>query len=390
MEGFYHKCFTSDFAWICYFGYFFLLFGIVSFIFNVFAFIKMTKYYKKMNFENTILLLSSIQSIILIIQMMLSKTYFVFLFLFIQILSMHLINNKFRKISIGYINIKYDCLNTLIKVINVAYIILYIIIYIISYIIKITLKLFYLNIFYFFLEIFTSFFLAYHCRLFLGFINKGKLTENLEKKNSVVDKNNDNNNEFEDKKKSENFLASNMIGDGLFYLIKKKQLSLLYLANIICSSSEFIFDMIVYILEEKKNTSFYLINYIYDFIYFIHNSIIFISFYWLIREQYENKPKLFIKNKEEKDEKLIDEKIIEEEANNIEEENKRITVYINEGKNLFRKTSTESNEEGKIIKKKISDKELVRRKPSRNSTFDENEEIIGPNIINIENLPSNE
>ena len=371
MEKFYDKCFISDFEKICYPGYFFLLFGICLFIFNISAFIKMTKYYGKMNFENTILLLSSIQSIAILIKMFFSSNYFICIFLFFQILSMCLLNNKFRKISKGYVIIKYKYVTKMIIIINA----IYFVIYNVSKILKSSLNLFYLNIFYYLLEICSSFLLAYHCCIFLGFINNNQLDKNKEEKNN-------------DTKPEEKSDDNNMIGDGLFYLIKKKQLSLLYLANIICSFLEFIFDIILNFLDSDKSF-FYLMNYIYDFLFFIHNSIIFISFYWIIRRQYSSKPEKYLKKNQENTEKLIDDQFIEGEANSFEVENKRITRYLNSDKNLIRKISTESSEsEEGISSKKSSEKEGIKRKISRNSTFDENDEMTGPNVINIEDLPS--
>ena len=390
MEKFYHKCFISDFEKICYFGYFFLLLGISLFILNFFAFIKMTKYYGKMNFENTILLLSSIQSIFILIQLIFASNYFICIFLLIQILCICLLNNKFRKISKGFITIKYEYTTKLIIIINA----IYFFIYNVLHIIKLSLNLFYLNIFYFLLEICSSFVLAYHCSIFLGFINKNQLDKNKEEKNISNDKNNDK--KPEDKRKNgEDFFGINMIGDGLFYLIKKKQLSLLFLANIICSFLEFIFDIILNFLDSDKSY-FYLINYIYYFLFFFHNSIIFISFYWIVRRQYSSKPEKYLKKNKKKEEKLIDDQFIEGEANSIEIENKRITRYLNSDKNINRKISSESSgsEESSINKRKSSgncgnEKEGIIKKISRNSTFDENDDEIGPDVVNIEDLPSN-
>ena len=386
MKRFYDKCFVSDFEKICYFGDFFLVFGICLFIFNISAFIKMTKYYGKMNFENTILLLSSIQSIAILIKMFFSSNYFICIFLFIQILSICLLNYKFRRISKGYVVVKYEYATKFILAINA----IYVVIYNALYILKSSLNLFYLNIFYYLLELCSSFLLAYHCGIFLGFINNNKLDKNKEEKNKE-EKNKEEKSE-EKKNNGEDFLGINMIGDGLFYLIKKKQLSLLYLANIICSFLEFIFDIILYSLDSDKS-SFYLINYFYDFLFFIHNSIIFISFYWIVRMQYSSKPEKYFKKKEENTEKLIDEEFIEGEANSIEVENKRITRYLNSDKNVIRKISTESSEseESNNDKRKSDGKEKggLIRKISSNSTFEENEVLTGPNVINIEDLPSN-
>lgn len=364
LENFFNKCFTNDFDKSCYYGYVFLSFGILVLIFNLYAFLKMTKYYGKLNFENSILFLSSIQSYILITQMITSNHFFICIFISIQILTMNLINNKFEKISIGYVNIKCSLLNKIIIIINILYLISYITLYI-----KMPeIEFFILNVFYFLLEICSSFYLAYHCSIFLGLIKQDK--NKLNNKKEEMDKI-DNNKEYE------NFIGINMIGDGLFYIIKKKQLSLLYYSNIICSIFELGFDIILFI-SDKNSSSIYLIYYIDFFIFFIHNSIIFISFFWLVRKQYisENRKNL---NNEENKKNLIDEKFIEEEEILIEEENKRITKYLNDEKNSYRVNN------GSIeIKISEADKGSIQRKPSRNSSFDENVQINNLNVIKNE------
>ena len=401
MEDFYTKCLTSNSDSVCYLGYFFLLFELLLLGFNIYAFIKMTRYYKKMNFENTIILLSAIQSIVLLIQILTSKYYFISNFLFIQILVMFLINNKFRKISIGYINIKYAYINTLILAINITYFAIYNVIYVIilsnsdnHFINNLDPeKNFKLNIFYYILEICASFFLAYHCLIFLGFIKEGGTNATKDPNTNSNDKIKDNKGNEKKalaKRKSLEFLGINMIGDGLFYLIKRKQLSLLFIGNLICSFLEFLFDIIINFMD-SENDAFYFLRYMYDFIFFIQNSIIFISFYWLIRDQYSSIKESHFTKSVEKIENLIDDKYIEEEENSIKGENKRISVYLNDDKNLYKKTSLESNgDDEKNKRKEIKGKESAKRKVSRSSTFDENEEINdGPDVINIEDIPIN-
>ena len=370
MEGFLSKCFLINCDKSCYLGYVFFFIGIIIMILNLFAFLKMTRYYGKMNFENTILFLSFIQSVVLLIQMISSFNILICVFFFIQILSMCLLNNKFRKISRGFITFKYEKVTKAIIAINIIYVIIYIIICILGY----SLDLIYLSLFYYLLEIVTSFFLAYHCCVFLSLIKQDKSNEN---KNTTSDV----------RQNTQNFLGINLIGDGLFYLIKKKQLSLLYLGNIICSFIEFIID----ICKNLKPDYFYYFYFTFFFICFIHNSNIFISFYFIIREQYSSKKEKYSYNNDIHNENIIDDKFIEEEATHIEGENKRISFYLNEDKKDNRKLSNESNEYDKN-KRKLSDneKEEVKRKPSRTSTFGDNDDLVGPNTINIEDIPSNE
>ena len=315
----------SQFPNYCYSSFFVIFFGFLLFILNFFAFIKMTKYYGKMNFENTILLLSSIQSIFLLVEIIISINILISFFIFLQILSMCLINFKFKKISKGFFNLKYNTLTKFIAIINVIYLFIFISVFVVDYLIEeIQNLIFYLSIFYYLLEICSSFLLSYNCCAFLGIIKQYKLKE--------IPKN---------KEESENyFLKFNMVGDGLFYLIKKRQISLLYLGNILCTFIEFGFDFVITIFfkDEKvdKNDNS-LINYFYYSYFFlclIHNSIVFISFYWLIKGQYNTKKEVDIDYEEDEndDNRLIDDKYIKEEIVNIQHENERISGYLEEDK----------------------------------------------------------
>ena len=82
MEGFLSKCFLINCDKSCYLGYVFFFIGIIIMILNLFAFLKMTRYYGKMNFENTILFLSFIQSVVLLIQMISSFNILICVFFF--------------------------------------------------------------------------------------------------------------------------------------------------------------------------------------------------------------------------------------------------------------------------------------------------------------------
>jgi hypothetical protein len=333
-----------------FFGFGVLFLGILIFILNFFAFVKMTKYLGKMNFENTIIFLSSIQSVVLIEQMIFLRYDLINVFLFLQINSLCLINHKFQKISEGYVLMKYKIYNLIIFLINILFFILSIIKFIWDVV-----QFFYFEFAYIILEIFTSFFLTYYCQVYLKLIKK-RLKEDKEQKN--------------------------MVGNEIFYKIRQKQYSYLYLANILFSLLEFVFDILLkikYNNNEEEGLSLNYIDFFAFFTFFIHNSTNFMSFYWIIRKQYRFKiPEKVIKNEE-----LIDEKYIEDEAIHIEEENKRITKYINDDKNLKRKTSDDSSlRNDKVSNAKIS---------SRNSTFDENELINTLNNLNnkVEDSSSN-
>ena len=83
----------------CIIGSSVLIISIIILVLNIYALFKMTKFYKKMNFENTIILLSIIQTIFLL-QLVLISSYDIFFesfFLYIQFIL------KFLK-AIIYIN----------------------------------------------------------------------------------------------------------------------------------------------------------------------------------------------------------------------------------------------------------------------------------------------
>ena len=127
---------------------------------------------------------------------------------------------------------------------------------------------FYLSIFYYLLEIISSFLLTYNCCAFLGIIKQYKLKE--------IPKS---------KEETENyFLKFNMVGDGLFYLIKKRQITLLYLGNILCTFIEFGLDFVITFIFKKLNNfeyhnyfylfQFYnisLLEFLLYFVYFLYN-----------------------------------------------------------------------------------------------------------------------
>jgi len=142
------------------------------------------------------------------------------------------------------------------------YIYLFLLVYLLLYFFFEEMKniLFYLSIFYYLLEIFSSCLMSYNCCVFLQIIKRYQLDMNEIQKIKEYNKENENIN-------SPTFLKFNMVGDGLFYLIKKKQISLLYLGNILCTFFEFGFDFVItFILKDNPN------NYIIFIFFFMFYS----------------------------------------------------------------------------------------------------------------------
>ena len=98
------------------------------------------------------------------------------------------------------------------------YIYLYLLVYLLLYFFFEEMKniLFYLSIFYYLLEIFSSCLLSYNCCVFLQIIKRYQLDMNEIQKIKEYNKENENIN-------NPTFLKFNMVGDGLFYLIKKNK-----------------------------------------------------------------------------------------------------------------------------------------------------------------------
>jgi hypothetical protein len=345
----YEECIKS-FQTTCAYSYATLGFGIIILILNIFAFIKMTIFYHKMNFENTLLLFSSIQSLVLIFQMVInSKLSILCVFIALQILLMFLINYKFHKISLGHIDLISNQINHMIFILNILYFIGYCIIYFIFHN-NSNFSEFYINVFYYILEICTSIFLAYHCCKFSRWINKNK---------------------------------SNDVGNVLFYSIKKKQFSFLPITNIIFSSLEFIIDIAVFLSDKftdlKIKSNIY-INYIILFIFFLHNSVIFITFYWLVRVQYSSKIKTIDKNTSHKDiVKIIDNDFIHDYASSG---NENLEQFIYDEKNNNKLNNTFDSFEIINYDEEKKEKDNNNRRDSRASNFDDEDLISEKNNNN--------
>ena len=89
------QCKHSIFDEGCIIGSFVSIISLIILGINIFAFIKMTKFYKKMNFENTIILLSIFQTLLLQIVLITSYDIFFEAFFLLQIFIISLIIRKF-------------------------------------------------------------------------------------------------------------------------------------------------------------------------------------------------------------------------------------------------------------------------------------------------------
>ena len=302
--NFLETCLNSSLPNICYYGFFNLLLGVVFAIFNCYGFIKMTRFFHKIKFENMLLLLSLIQLILFLIAMVLVYSIFFYLFIFIQIGIILLINKKFVNLSKGFLDIKLPWLNSMIIIINIIYLVSLIVLYALS-------LDNYISRYYYIIELISSIMLTIYGCKFLNLIKKKFIND---KKLQTNNKTSAENTEI---KNLDNFISTS--GNELFYIIKKKQLTILCLSNIIFTIIEFSIEISLIFIESSE------INHILIYVYFsislLHSIIIFFSFYWIIREQYNKSVNLSDIDSDNDDNNLIDENYIEEEIINIENQN---------------------------------------------------------------------
>ena len=264
----------------------------------------MTRFFHKIKFENMLLLLSLIQLILFLIAMVLVYSIFFYLFIFIQIGIILLINKKFVNLSKGFLDIKLPWLNSMIIIINIIYLVSLIVLYALS-------LDNYISRYYYIIELISSIMLTIYGCKFLNLIKKKFIND---KKLQTNNKTSSENTEI---KNLDNFISTS--GNELFYIIKKKQLTILCLSNIIFTIIEFSIEISFIFIESSE------INHILIYVYFsislLHSIIIFFSFYWIIREQYNKSVNLSDIDSDNDDNNLIDENYIEEEIINIENQN---------------------------------------------------------------------
>ena len=134
----------------------------------------MTKFYGQICFENMIILLSTIQLFIVLIEMIIFDTILIYIFIFLQILLIFLINNKFIQISKGIMKLKYyDVINKIIFGINICYFVALIVLYFIKKDVQYTIYIYY------FIELISAIALTLYCCKFLNIIKKNYTTKGI-------------------------------------------------------------------------------------------------------------------------------------------------------------------------------------------------------------------
>ena len=329
-DNIFEICIKNNFSNInCIFGSIEFISSFVILALTILGLIKMIKYYDKFNFEMCLLLFSIFQ-ILLMDMIIITPHDFLFeLFFVTQLFLVSLIIWKFLKI-IKSNKLRENIIIFLINIINILIFIFFVLSLFELFLADIYLYIRFTSRIFYFL---TTVNLAILCRALIKKLDK------YETKNETFDlflrKYNTKNSV-----KSEHFVFS-FYSQELFFMVRKKQITPLYIVNLLCSFIQMIFiflkSFILTDIFSKKDNKIvstdegYIIYYIYLLSYFLNIMINFICFYWMIREQY-NQSDIEINKK--KDNKILDEDfIIRESIQSSKEVTKNIFTEKNDDKN---------------------------------------------------------
>ena len=387
-DNIFEVCIKDKFANVnCIFGLVEFISSFALLIITIIGLVKMIKYYDSFNFEMCLVIFSIFQ-ILLMDMIIITPHDFLFeLFFVTQLLVISLIIRKFIKI-IRNQKLKENVIFIIINVINLVIFVFFILSLFDLFLTDIYLYIrFSSRIFYFLITVC----LAFLCRSLIQKLEK------YEKKSETFDlflrKN------TAKTSKSEHFVFS-VYSQELFFLIRKKQLTPLYIVNLLCSFIQMLFILLgTFVLTNmffKKNNKIvstdtgYIIYYIYLLSYFLNIMVNFICFYWMIREQY-NQPDM--KMPQKKDNKILDEDYIiresirttQELSNSIllEEKDKKTAKQKSLYSNTFSDADDRENQENYFVKKDENSEQLDDNININRETQASNNAINSSNFINI-------
>ena len=373
----------------CIFGSFEFIFSFVILAYTIIGLINMIKYYDKFNFEMSLLLFSIFQIILIDIIIITPHDFLYEIFFLSQLFIISLIIRKFLKI-VRNNKFRGNLIFIIVNIINIIIFTLYILSLLEIFLSGIYLYIrFSSRIFYFL----TTVNLAILCRSLIKKLEQYGINNEsydiLLKKSISSQCNN-----------SEHFVVS-FYSNELFFMIRKKQITPLYILNLICSFIQMIFILFKnFILTEyfKKidyklisTNEGYIIYYIYLLTYFLNIMINFICFYWIIRDQYKDDSERLAKGKKNNI-KILDEDFIQRESIRSSLENKKDEIFTNNKNknkkslydNSFSDEDENENQENYFIKdnNKIKEDNLEILDESNS----ERKTIMSQNAINNSNV----
>ena len=374
----------------CILGTSVLIISIILLMLSILALYKMTRFYKKMNFENTIILLSILQTIIM--QLVLISLYDIFFesFFLLQIFIISLIIRKFRILA-KEPKTFFDK--------NGFFIILNVLNVLIFCIYPFYLNIFkghhlYVKLFYRIFHAITTCILSYYCCFFIkltakykeNYINsyyffyEAKISENDNNDNNENNDNNDNNdntdtniesnnnndkdkenNDETDKSKTKSKILKKDKKGEEFYRKKKKQISYLYIVNLFCAFFEICFTILRnfilhnhYVDDDYRTipntTGGDILYYIYLMVCICNVSVNYLCFYYSIRHQYSKNPK---KYKKDPKKKILDVNFIKKEENIKNSNNPDVNKF------LFSSSAANKDEEPVAVEIKKDEHERI-------------------------------
>ena len=309
----FEKCVNDSFLSLnCILGSSNFLISVIVLSFNFFGFYKLLKFFHKLNFETSLILLNIIQ--IVIIQLLIITCYSILIECF-NLVQIGILTWIIRKFNILLKNpIKFFKKNKLFAFLNLINILLFIY-YIVRLdprdpnVINYPIILFHTGF-----SLLCSFILViYSCSL-LSKIKK-IINEEKEVPNIAVESQNGTNNVLLIKKEKE---ESNNIKDYIFFDKREKQIKPLFKINLFCTFLEFSFILSVYLLPNltfkkecfkivPESIMSHIFYYLYILVCIMNTFINFFCFYWRIKSQYKmnsNRSNILITNKFLKKEKM--------------------------------------------------------------------------------------
>ena len=380
----------------CVLGFSEFTLSLLMLLFTIIGLVKMIKYYDKLNFEISLLFFSIFQIILIDLIIITPHDFLYEIFFLIQIFLISLIIRKFVKITKKKI-FNENVIFIIVNIINLIIFTFYILSLLDVFLSDIYLCFRFISrIFYFLITIYLT---VLCCSLI-------KKLEKFEKNNESYDL-------FLRKKstigsaKSEHFTVS-FYSQELFFMIRKKQITPLYILNLSCSffqllfilSKNFLFTDLFKKIEYKleSENEGYIIYYIYLLTFFLNTMINFICFYWVIRDQYKDNSNRTVKTRPY--DTILDDKFILKESQAKEGENNEAIFSANEirkkikiKKSLYRSTFNDEdddkeNPENYFVKNNDNNNNKI--KEDINTNFDKNsssrETITSKDAINNSNV----
>ena len=391
-DNLFKVCFDNNFANLnCILGSSEFIISLGILLYTIIGLITMLKYYDKFNFEISLLVFTVFQIILVDFIIITPHDFLYEVFFLFQLFIISLIIRKFLKIT-KKSKFRENLVFIIINIFNIIIFTFYILSLLDIFLTKIYLYIRFTSRFFYFL---TTVNLAILCRSLIKKLEKYEINNesyDLYYKRSTSEFSN----------KSEHFIVS-FYSTELFFMIRKKQITPLYMLNLFCSFIQMAFILFKnFILTEYfqkieykliSTNEGYIIYYIYLLTYFLNIMINFICFYWIIRDQYKEVDR----RKKRRNKKFLDEEFIKREAIMSNQEEKKEGIFSNDSvkkiknkKSFYTNTFTEEedkDQEKYFVKNSKEGNEIIEEdsREQLDESTTERKTILSQNAINNSN-----